>query len=356
MLRHLDSYSAKASATTVTPKRVGTNAYLANDGLLDFKKLESLKKRIEKELAKFKYTAKKTRAGMLISGVTAKNAKQIRDVLSEVKPLVTKNAKTGGFDVVVPTTANVKEVVDQLGQFKPQPTSVLALGLKAKFEPFNGTKHRKGNQFTYLARRCAAVKERSRVTDKMQVLAMFFPKGVLSSALDKELNVVQRAFTSHTKSSVKVKERIQAARGVIKEQKGEALDEAVAEMQTLLTSAGIKEGSVVIGTSVMGQKTAYIRLPKSKQVVTLGLSDMGAFNKAKKLSSQSSSLDSLSAKPVMGKTYKGRVSGDIVEVVDFKKKLAQSGMQKFVEVRVKGKKGTELISFNTFVSQFNLHG
>lgn len=286
MQTQLNSESAKASSTTVTPKKVGNNPYIANDGLLDYKKLDSLKSKVAKALAKFSYASKTTRNGTVVSSIKAKTAR----LLVNASPLITQKrlakAKDGSFTLTLPADTDKKEVAqllkDLATQFQPMPEKVLALGVKAKFENFNSARHRKGNQFTYLGRRCAAVKERSRETDKMNVLLRVYPKGVLDKATEKEVGLAQKALAAHTKASVKVKERISKAREVLKDQKGKALDEAIGELTPLLGSAGIKESNIVVGTSVMGQKTVYIKLPGTKHVVTVGLSDASAMNKAKK--------------------------------------------------------------------------
>ena len=291
--RLLSQSAKKAPATTVTPKGTGKNTYLAPDGLLDFKKLEGLKAKVTKALAKFSLEVKSSKKGHVIAGINAKNGK----VLSNISPLITskrltKNSKTKQFTLTLPAETTAKEfkqlVKDLSAALPPVPTSVLALGIKAKFEKFNSSNHKKGTKFTYLGRRCAPVKERTKATAKMNVLLAFYAKGVLDKTLERELATAKKAFSTHIKAGPKVKERIGKAREVLKDQKGVALESAIAEIGPLLAAAGISEKNLVVGTSMMGQKTMYVKLPNSKEVITIGLSDIGAMNKAKKLSSQSS--------------------------------------------------------------------
>lgn len=354
MQTNLESQSAKASATTVTPKKVGNNPYLANDGLLDFKKLSILNGKVTKAMEKFSLESKTTRNGTTISGINAKNGR----LLSNASPLITTKrltkAKDGSFTVTLPADTDKKEVaqlVKDLGtQFPPVPSLVLALGLKAKFEDFNSSRHRKGTQFTYLNRRCAAVKERTRETDKMIVLLRVYDKGVLDKALEKQVLLAQKALVTHTKASVKVKERIGKVRGVLKDQKGKALDEAIAELTPLLTQAGLSEKNMVLGTSVMGQKTLYVKLPGTKQVVTIGLSDVSAMNKAKKMNSESSyegELETpLSVTSGFGKPQLRSVKSAEATVEKYAKRLERAKSQlaklkKDIKTKKAGTKGKE---------------
>lgn len=282
-------------AITVTPKAKGNNPYISPDGLLDFKKLESLKGKVTKALTKFELPSKESKTKLVIT-MDVPNKARAKDVAGNGAPVIagTKGKFTATY-ILTKGAKEAKSIIKAVtsnfvdGGFL-KPTSALALGMKAKYEKFDAKKHRKGTMFTYLGRRCAKVAERNRITDKMNVLVSFFAKGVLDKALEKELGLVRKAFAAHTKASPAIKERIGKARGEVKDEKSVALDAAIAELTPLL-GATVGEKNIVIGTSMMGQKTVFIKLPQSKQVVTIGLSDIGAMNKAKKLSSQSAGYD-----------------------------------------------------------------
>jgi len=267
--------------------------FLSPDGLLDIKKLEALNKKVEKAADAYVPTVKygkakrsdKTAPQDTITGVFAKNAKDIRAVVSGKGTKITK-AKDGTFTVVATDVESrgLLKVLSPSQGMVVKPNLIMAIGIKAKVETFNAAKNRKADAFTYQARRASKITTRTKETDKMRVFLRQYPKGVLPKELEKQVREAFAALATHTRKAEKVKATVQKERGVLKDAKATAFTQAGEELKNILIATGLSEKSIVEGKSMMGAPSLFIKLPKTKQVISINISDAKAMNAAKKAS------------------------------------------------------------------------
>lgn len=278
--------------------------FLNNDGLLNIEKLLQLDKKVSAQLKKadvegkpvgrggrtvqFDVVGKKAAiARVLRARFPRNNAEGVSIDVAEIPRqdgMFRARIQVGAGNNISPKLrAEVAKLLTDAQELKP--SSVVAMGQKAKTAKFTAANDKKKDNFTYRARRAVKVAERTRETATSKTLIRVFPKGVLPAAMQKQCEEALKAAQSHIKKIEKVKQGIQKDREKVRDQKSADYEKVVAEVMPLLEAQGIAASKMVLGKTMMGQQTLYVQLP-SKQVITIGLSDVKAMRNAAKLAAE----------------------------------------------------------------------
>lgn len=268
---------------------------LGADGLLNLDAALKLRIKIDKALKDFKPVVKygKNRSkdypiiAQVIVPVQAKKeanavAKTLQADLKESISMVKVTGDKGKFVISFAATSQkeAKAAYEKLAAtpgLVPTPSSYYVAPKRAKPIKYSAAKEKAGD-VKYLKQRSVKVAQRRKLTDKVISILPVFEKGVLPQ-LEKEIKAAEAAIKKHITKSETVKGKVDKISAKNREQRQADYAELVTEVQGLFGTA-IKPANIVIGQSMMGQ-TLYVKLPSNK-VMTVGLSNMEAFNKAKK--------------------------------------------------------------------------
>lgn len=271
---------------------------LAKDGLVSIKRLKALNDKVAKVMGKFKLQSQiaasknKEFSAAVKMIVPVKTRKEVNQVLKMLKTDFadsTSGLKLSGdankwlvaFSATDSATAKKAiAAVEAMPNLTPNPVGYYVMGRKAKVEEANASKFN-NKDVGHLAKRAVKLALRKKLSDSVVPVLAIYEKGVLPATLEKEIKAAEADIKKHISKAEKVKELVTKIRAKNRDERSAAYDSVVGEVKTLLAAAGIKESSIALGKTLMGGQTLFVRLP-SKQVITVGLGDIAAFNKARK--------------------------------------------------------------------------
>lgn len=275
---------------------------LAKDGLVSIKRLKALNEKIAKTMGKFKLqsqvSASKNKefsaaVKLIVPVKTRKEVNQVLKMLKTDHAASINGLKLSGdankwlvsFSATDSATAKkVIAAVEAMPNLVPNPIGYYVMGRKAKVEEANATKFN-NKDVGHLAKRAIKLALRKKLSDSVVPVLAVYEKGVLPAALEKEIKAAEADIKKHITKAEKVKTLVTKIREQTRNERSAVYESVVGEITALLGTAGIKEANIALGKTLMGGQTLFVRLP-SKQVVTIGLSDAAAFNKARKAATE----------------------------------------------------------------------
>lgn len=284
------------------------NAFLSADGLANIEAIAELRKDIAAYVKTMKPQAvvKKAAGGFAVTIVVpVKQRKEVTTLMAVVKPFVTGKISVAGeagkftMSFVCADKATAEKAVETYGRSAKVVSPILfyTVPKRSKAVKYSAAKT-KAKEPAYMKKRAINISERTSVSEAVTLLLPVYAKGVLSAALEKKMMTAASALKSHINKVPKVKETAGAQADKNRAAKQKEYAGLAKEVRAMLEESGIKAANIILGTSIAGQ-TLYVKLPSGK-VMTVGLSSIENFNKAKKAAAEAymdDELDEVEEKP-----------------------------------------------------------
>jgi hypothetical protein len=277
------------------------NSYLSADGLANIENIAELRKDIVSYVKTMKPQAvvKKAAGGFAVTIVVpVKQRKEVTTLMAVVKPFATGKIAVAGeagkftMSFVCEDKATAEKAVETYGRSAKvvSPIMYYTVPKRSKAVKYSAVKT-KAKEPAYMKKRAINISERTSVSEAVTQLLPVYAKGVLSAALEKKMMTAVSALKSHINKVPKVKETAGAQADKNRAVKQKEYAGLAKEVRALLEESGIKAANIVLGTSIAGQ-TLYVKLASGK-VMTVGLSSVENFNKAKKAAAEAYTEDEL---------------------------------------------------------------
>lgn len=272
------------------------SSFSSADGLANLANVVQLGKDVRAFLKSAKPNAtigKKSPEGFAVTIVMpVKMRKEAVTIAEVLKPFAVRNkiaiaGETGKFTLAF--YAADKETAEKAvtkysrSAVVPAPIMYFTVPKRSKAVAYDAAKAKAKNP-TYMKKRAIAISQRTSVSDAVTAILPVYAAGILSASLEKKVKAAADALTKHIAKSASVKSDAGDIADKNRVARGKEYTEMASEAMRLLTGAGIKETNIVLGTSI-GGKTLYAKLPSGK-VMTIGLSTIQNFNKAKKAAAE----------------------------------------------------------------------
>lgn len=286
-----------------------SNSFLNADGLLNVEAVLLLRKDIlaYTKTMKPQSTIKKGAGGFAVSIVVpVKQRKEVVTLSAIVKPMAVKGKVTiageaGSFTMsfLCEDKATAEKAVESYAKAAKvvSPVMYYTVPKRSKAVKFSAAKT-KAKEPAYMKKRAINISERTSVSDAVTPVLSVYAKGVLSASLEKKQQQAVTAIKAHINKIPKVKETAGAQADKNRAAKQKEYAGLAKEVRAMLEESGIKSANIILGTSIAGQ-TLYVKLPSGK-VMTVGLSSIENFNKAKKAAAEAymdDEMDEVEEKP-----------------------------------------------------------
>lgn len=169
------------------------------------------------------------------------------------------------------------------GQEDAKTTAVFVAPRRAKPVQFSATKQRSGDH-KYLLSRAVKVVSRKRITPeayaRVKVLLKCYDPASLTKALADGQKLAQAALKSHMGKMNKVTVKVKKEKGKIRDAEGKVFDESLDLVYEILQQGGLPVGSITETKGMFGSQM-LVKLDEG-HVISIGKSDISKFRAAKK--------------------------------------------------------------------------